>query len=171
MSDDTGTDPYAAVLADIDAQIERLRIAKDAIQAIRGNRATVSESSMSAPPTSGGESGVIDTGAFLGMTITDATKKLLGIRRKAMNNPAISAELKAGGLVLQSSDPINTIGAVLTRRSKDVGDIVRVARGTWGLREWYPHTSFKRKDETSPKEEAAPTPSVSEPPETNQEAS
>ena len=34
---------------------------------------------------------------------------------------------------------------MLTRRFNEVGDIVRVGRGTWGLQEWYPNVSFKRK--------------------------
>jgi hypothetical protein len=32
---------------------------------------------------------------------------------------------------------------VLNRRFLQVGDIVRVGRGTWGLKEWYPNRSFK----------------------------
>jgi hypothetical protein len=47
---------------------------------------------------------------------------------------------------LNSKDWTNTIGAVLTRRSIDVGDIVKVERGTWGLKEWYPNRSFAKKD-------------------------
>jgi hypothetical protein len=45
---------------------------------------------------------------------------------------------------LNSADPVNTIGAVLTRRSNEVGDIVKVGRGTWGLKEWYPNRTFKK---------------------------
>jgi hypothetical protein len=35
------------------------------------------------------------------------------------------------------------LGAVLTRRSQQKGDIVKVGRGIWGLKEWYPNRSFK----------------------------
>ena len=38
---------------------------------------------------------------------------------------------------MTSADPLNTVGAVLTRRFKETDDIVTVERGTWGLREWY----------------------------------
>jgi hypothetical protein len=34
-------------------------------------------------------------------------------------------------------------GSVLTRRFEKVGDVVRVSRGMWGLKEWYPNRSFK----------------------------
>lgn len=34
----------------------------------------------------------------------------------------------------------------------EVGDIVRVGRGTWGLKEWYPGRSFKVKDDEKKEE-------------------
>jgi hypothetical protein len=43
------------------------------------------------------------------------------------------------------------VGSVLSRRFDQVGDIVKVGRGVWGLAEWYPNRSFKRKG--SPKGE------------------
>lgn len=152
MSTETGADPYDAVLADIEAQIERLQTAKAAIQSIRGHRpSTGGDVPQRAAPAKAAIPSIdaLGPGAFLGMTIVDATKKLLRAKREALNNPAIAGALKAGGLVLRSDDTINTIGAVLTRRYKDVGDIVKVGRGTWGLREWYPHTSFRRKEDGS----------------------
>jgi DNA-directed RNA polymerase delta subunit len=77
------------------------------------------------------------------MSIVDATKKLLGMRKRSMSNTEILAELKAGGLVLTSAEPLNVVGSVLTRRFNQVGDVVRVGRGVWGLKEWYPGRSFK----------------------------
>src|ERR1700678_1491054 len=68
------------------------------------------------------------------MSIPEATIKLLGTRRQAMGNVDIWAALKAGGLALNSADPVNTIGAVITRRSQRNGDIVKVGRGIWGLK-------------------------------------
>lgn len=43
-------------------------------------------------------------------------------------NPDIAAAFKAGGLVLNSREPANTVGSVLTRRFSEVGDVVRVDR-------------------------------------------
>jgi len=79
------------------------------------------------------------------MSIPEATRKLLMLRRKALTNSEIEAGLKAGGLIMQSTDPANTIGSVITRRFNQVGDIVKIGRGIWGLAEWYPNRSFKQK--------------------------
>ncbi len=51
--------------------------------------------------------------------------------------------------MMSSADPINTLGAVLTRRFKETGDIVRVDRGTWALKEWYPGRSFSKVAKTA----------------------
>jgi hypothetical protein len=85
-------------------------------------------------------------GVFLGKSIVEAAKMLLAAKRQPIRNPDIAAALSAGGLVLNSKEPANTIGSVLGRRANDVGDIVKVGRGTWGLREWYPGRSFGKKD-------------------------
>lgn len=82
-------------------------------------------------------------GAFLGLTIVDAAKKLLMHERRQLTNAELVDAFKRGGLVLNSADPLNTVGSVLNRRFMQVGDLVRVARGTWGLKEWYPNRSFK----------------------------
>lgn len=90
------------------------------------------------------------------MSIPEAAKKLLAARRQPLRNPEIVAGFKAGGFHLGSKDPVNTVGAVLTRRANDVGDIVKVARGTWGLKEWFPGRSFKKdKAENGDKGESA----------------
>jgi hypothetical protein len=48
---------------------------------------------------------------------------------------------------MNSKEPADAIGSVLTRRLAEVEDVVRVGRGTWGLKEWYPGRSFKIKEE------------------------
>jgi DNA-directed RNA polymerase delta subunit len=82
-------------------------------------------------------------GAFLGLTIVDAAKKLLAHERRSMSNSEIAEAFKRGGLALNSADVLNTIGSVMNRRFLKEGDVVRVGRGTWGLKEWYPNRSFK----------------------------
>ena len=47
-------------------------------------------------------------------------------------------------MAMTSADPLNTIGAVITRRSKEVGDIVKLGRGVWGLKQWYPNRNFNK---------------------------
>ncbi|MDD4617150.1 MAG: winged helix-turn-helix domain-containing protein [Alphaproteobacteria bacterium] len=129
-------DPYEAVLADLLSKKDQIDKAIQAIELVRG-------SSYVSASSAGTQTSYADApGAFLGMSIAEATKKLLLSTRKQMNNAEILAALKKGGMVMNSADPINTLGAVLTRRYKENGDIVRVDRGTWGLKEWYPGRSF-----------------------------
>jgi hypothetical protein len=155
MSDESrGFDPYDAVLADLKAKREQIDQAIAAIEGLRGGV------SIGASLTGGGPLSAKVTsmpaegpGAFLGMTIPEAAKKLLASKRQPMRNPDIAAAFKAGGLHMNSADPVNTIGSVLTRRANDVGDIVKVGRGTWGLKEWYPGRSFGKKDTPAKPEE------------------
>jgi HB1, ASXL, restriction endonuclease HTH domain len=135
-----GLDPYEAVLTDLRAKRDQIDQAIAAIEGLRGGVAssTPSNASQSQNSTLDGPS------PFLGMTIPEAAKKLLATRRQPLRNPDIWAAFRAGGLVLQSKEPANTIGSVLTRRFLEVGDIVRVGRGVWGLKEWYPGRSFKK---------------------------
>lgn len=133
------TDPYEAVLLDLRAkrdQIDQTIILLTAMWTGAGVSSAM-------PTNPAHESSGNDAGAYLGMSIVDAAKKLLGVRKRAMPNAEIYAELKAGGLVLTGADPVNVISSVLTRRFNQVGDVVRVSRGTWGLKEWYPNRTFK----------------------------
>lgn len=136
-----GFDPYDAVLADLRAKREQIDQAIQIIEAVRGGAGA----SPAVGPNTPQGGGIDGPGAFLGMTIPDAAKSLLAARRRPLNNADIVAALKGGGLHMNSVDPINTVGSVLMRRFNQVGDIVRVGRGVWGLAEWYPNRSFKKK--------------------------
>jgi hypothetical protein len=152
----TGFDPYEAVLADLKAQRDKIDQAISAIESVRA-----SGGSMPSGATPQNMS-VDRPGAFLGMTITEAAIELLKARRQPLRNPEIAVAFKAGGLALNSADPVNTIGAVLSRRANDVGDIVKVGRGTWGLKEWYPGRSFKKEQKQETEKEGG-EPEVREP--------
>jgi hypothetical protein len=123
-------DPYAAVLADLRAQRIKIDHAIEVIEGLRGGGARVVEAVGTAAGTS--TAGAVSQsvaaappveGEFLGMTIVDAVKKLLATRRRAMSNPQIYDDLKRGGLVLTSAEPVNVVGSVLTRRFNQVGDV------------------------------------------------
>ena len=151
--DSIGLDPYETVLADLKAQRARIDSAISAIEALRGSGTISAAAGVPAATPEGPAEG---PGAFLGMTLPEAAKKLLATRRQPLRNPDIAAAFKAGGLHMNSADPVNTIGSVLTRRAEMVGDIVKVGRGTWGLKEWYPGRSFKKeKSEGESKAEPA----------------
>lgn len=140
----TGLDPYEVVLTDLKAKKLQIEQAISAIEAIRGG-ATISAGATASPsPPACHNSDIDSPGAFLGMSIADAAKKLLAAKRQPLRNPDIAVAFKRGGLVLNSKDAVNTIGSVLTRRANEVGDLVKVDRGTWGLKEWYPGRSFKK---------------------------
>lgn len=139
------SDPYEAVLADLRAKRAEFDRAIELLQALRGGGVTVGVD-VSARPISEATARPAEAegpGAFLGMSIAGAAKKLLTRERRSMGNVEIADALKRGGLVLNSVDPVNTIGSVMTRRYKEVGDVVKVGRGTWGLKEWYPNRTFR----------------------------
>lgn len=133
-----GFDPYAVVLADLRAKRDQIDQAIQALESLgSGPRGMVA-------PTAPAQSSSSPAGEFLGMSIAEAAKKLLSNRKQAMGNADIAAGLTAGGLVMsENTDHQNIVGSVLTRRFEKVGDIVRVSRGMWGLKEWYPNRSFK----------------------------
>lgn len=162
MSEETsGIDPYEAVLTDLRAKRDQIDQAIAAIQSLRSGAPIGGPRSMSHmagdgdKPSFGNDTN--GPGALLGMSIADAAKKLLANKRTTLKNNDLATLFKAGGLHLNSKDWVNTIGAVLTRRANDVGDIVKVDRGTWGLKEWYPGRSFKReKEEAKPDDKGIP---------------
>lgn len=138
------TDPYEVVLNDLRAKKAQIEQAISAIEAIRGGPSSGVPSMASTAKSASQNSDIDSPGAFLGMSIVDAAKKLLAAKRQPLRNPDIAAAFKRGGLAMNSKDAVNTIGSVLTRRANDVGDLVKVDRGTWGLKEWYPNRSFKK---------------------------
>ena len=75
-----------------------------------------------------------------------------------MSPAEIVTYLEAGGLVLSGTTKTNTVGSVLNRRQKRVGDVVSVKRGSWGLKEWYPGRSFGKKgpEESNASRESEP---------------
>jgi HB1, ASXL, restriction endonuclease HTH domain len=137
-SESLGFDPYEAVLTDLRAKRDQLDQTIKLLEAQRSGSAV-------SPGVTANQAAPEGPGAYLGMTIADAAKRLLMSRKQPLGNAEILAGLKAGGLVMQGATPINTLGSVLFRRFHDVGDIVRIGRGTWGLAEWYPNRNFKKK--------------------------
>ncbi|WP_262048879.1 winged helix-turn-helix domain-containing protein [Bradyrhizobium sp. Bra78] len=152
MTDESkGIDPYETVLADLYAKRDQIAQAIAAIEAFRGGGLgggpSGGASAAASGPSKPGNGSLDHAGALLGMSIVEATKALLAAKRTPLKNPDLAALFKAGGLHMNSKEPANTIGSVLTRRMAEVGDVVRVGRGTWGLKEWYPGRSFKVKDD------------------------
>jgi hypothetical protein len=143
IDEQQGSDPYATVIADLKKKRDEIDRVIQSLEALRAGAPVVAAASGSASGV-GTAAGVTETaGMFLGMSIPDAARKLLAMRKRTMGNVEIARELRDGGMVLKSKDPVNVVGSVLTRRFNDVGDVVKVGRGIWGLKEWYPGRNFK----------------------------
>lgn len=142
---------YSAVLADLKAKRDKLDAAITGIEAMLGLQTAADGITQVAG--NGGRSEALGEGAFLGMSIVDATIKLLKAQRKAMRNDEIFQALKSGGLVFTSANPATTIGSILHRNWKGGGAIVRVSRGVWGLAEWHPRLRRKPGEGTATDDE------------------
>jgi hypothetical protein len=148
MADENSAkDPYAVVLADLRVRREEIDRLIRGLESVRGTGSNVGGSTELETPA--GESAAASAGLFLGMSIAEAAKRFLAARRRTLSSAEIASGLQAGGLAMNSSDPANTVSSVLIRRFASVGDIVRVSRGQWGLAEWYPNRSFRKKERES----------------------
>lgn len=134
---------YEAVLTDLRARKAQLEAAISAIELI--------VSQVGSPLPGGPGSPNIGPSAFLGLSIPDATKKYLsGVKQKKSTQEIIDA-LTAGGL---PPSKYTTVYNILTRRQKQVGDIINM-KGDWGLAEWYPNHRFPKAGKDSGTEESA----------------
>jgi DNA-directed RNA polymerase delta subunit len=132
----TGNINYSAVLADLESRKAQIESAIAAVKAILA----------SSGGSLDGTSGVISpenipTGAFLRLSIADATKKFLDMVKTKQSVPQITQALERGGLPPAKT---NTVYAVLRRRESDIGDIIRFG-DEWALAEWYPNNPNIRK--------------------------
>jgi hypothetical protein len=131
MSTDSG---LAATLATIEAKISKLQAAAETI------RELMAAEGIDGGP-SNGPGGGVKAGAFLKLSIPDATKKHLeSVRQKVSTNELIKA-LVQGGL---PESKYNTVYSILRRREKQVGDLINM-QGDWALAEWYPNYRPKGK--------------------------
>src|SRR5688572_78597 len=103
-----GLDPYATVIADLRAKRDQIDQAISLIEAFRAMPVPMPFTMGSVAPSQ--NVAAEGPGAFLGMTIPEAAKKLLASRRQTLGNAEIVAAFKAGGLAMNSADPINTVG-------------------------------------------------------------
>lgn len=87
----------------------------------------------------------LESDAFFGMSIVEATKKYLGMTKRPKSTNEIKDALEAGGYNHTSKNFYSTIFSVLSREAgKPTGEIVKV-NDKWGLESWYPN----RRRETS----------------------
>jgi hypothetical protein len=111
-----------------------------------------------APEPGGGLASPPATDAFFGMSIADAARKYLRLRKRKAATAELAQALEQGGLTHASENFVATVSAILSRESRRAGEIVKVARGEWGLSEWYPGLRQKRPLPAPPREVYDPLP-------------
>jgi hypothetical protein len=133
---------YTAVLADLEARKAQIESAIAAIKMIAAQGGGTS-------PDGGGLTSV-GPSEFLSLSIPDAAKKFLGRVKQKKSTQEIIDALTAGGL---PQSKYTTVYNILTRRQKQVGDIMNM-KGDWALTEWYPNHRFKTGKDEDEKEES-----------------
>lgn len=142
MADSDLTVNYENVLADLRAKRDKLNAAIAGIETMLGIMPADAPSGELGANDRGQQEVQFDT--FFGLSIPDAVRKLLNMRKRAMPTQEIASALEAGGLKHQSGAFGNTVGSVLNRIDKAGGDIVKVGRAQWGLASWYPNMKRRR---------------------------
>lgn len=138
---------YATVIADLKRKRKEIDEMIARLEAFQSGAPVKAGPAQSEDDTGGNaaQPGGDTDNPYLGMSIPEAAKALLGKQRKMMRTADIVERLEAGGLVLSGSNKTNTVGSILNRRQKQVGDVVSPKRGCWGLKEWYPGRNFGKK--------------------------
>lgn len=126
MTELTSADWMETAIADLEGRKAKIEAMIAHIRELQGQGATV--------PGPGGSGGV-KPGAFLKMSIPDATKKHLEATRQKQSTQEVIDALEKGGL---PRGKYNTVYSILARRAKQVGDIINM-QGDWALAEWYPN--------------------------------
>lgn len=129
---------YEAVLADLRARRAALDASIAGIEQMLGLPASGIPSGGSSKPP---ELSIIEKDTFFGLSIVEAARKYLLMKKRPQNTKDIVQALETGGLTHTSKNFVNTVFSVLKRQERQVGDIIRVKRD-WGLAEWYP--GYKR---------------------------
>ena len=136
---------YAAVIADLEAKRDELDRSISMLRQMSGiSGGAVAVTPASTDPEAAPTPIVAGDNPFLGMKVHDAVKAILANKRKPMSPSDLVEEMESGGLLL-TGNKTNSVGSILNRRQKQVGDIVSPQRGMWGLKEWYPGRSFGKK--------------------------
>lgn len=153
--DTTSGNAYSVVLADLKAKRAQIDNAIAAIEGMLGLESTVnqqvSQGAVSPP------SGEVTPGMFHGMSIAEAVRQLLAMRKKPMGTGDITQAIQVGGVVFTTETPSNTVSSVLNREAaKTTATVVSVGRGLWALPAWYPNPGRFQKKKAATGEAEAP---------------
>lgn len=150
---------YQVVLADLKARRDQLDhaiavlevLSAGALAAPAASGAPIKPSSSAAPTSE------LPRDAFFGMTVLEAAKKYLSMTKRPQSAADITSALQRGGYLFTASKPNETVIALMNRNHAKGGEIARVAKGLYGLTEWYPNRAKRnrKKDEAEGGEEEA----------------
>lgn len=134
---------YEMVLADLEAQKRELELS---ILLLRRRLGVAEGVDMPPLPELSGAlaPGEIPADAFAGMSIGEAAKKFLRLKKQRQSTAQIVSALEKGGLAHDSENFTATVSSVLSREARRGDGIVRVARGEWSLGEWESDSRLKR---------------------------
>jgi hypothetical protein len=109
-------------------------------QTIAGVEAILGEGSLSAAVAGASTSTEIMVDTFVGLNIPTATVRYLRIVGKpARTTEVITGALNTGGLKCSQASVATVLGRAY---ASGEGEIRKVARGLWGLKEWYAPSSI-----------------------------
>ncbi len=121
---------YGAVLADLKQRRDQLDATISTIEQLVGTGSLAGGQESS-------EGDEIRSDSFFKMTIPNAAKKYLRIKKKPQFAPEIAQALERGGYTHQSSDFTQTVATTLLRIWERDGTIVKLPNKQWALGEWY----------------------------------
>jgi hypothetical protein len=166
MAEETPSgDAYSVVLADLRAKRNQIDNAIAAIEAISGQTGHDGSQNQSSNHGAGGQQGgQVRAGAFHGMSIVEAVKQLLAMRKKPLGTPEITLAIQEGGVVFSTETPANTVSSVLHREAAKAGggSVISVGRAMWALPAWYPNPGRFQKKKAAVGESETEAPEVSE---------
>jgi hypothetical protein len=123
---------YAAVLADLEAKRAQLDSAIASIKIIMEQTGTMAAT---APPVPRIASlAEVPPNAFVGLSISNAVRKLLEMMQRRLSIGEILKGLQAGGL---KPNKYRNVYSIIRGREAYKADIIKVNR-QWGLAEWNP---------------------------------
>lgn len=89
-------------------------------------------------------SNVVELVPFYGQGLPETATAFVKNAGVPMGNVAITDTLTKAGYPFHQKDRENAVETALRRRSNSEGDVVRVAAGTWGMKEWYSEEELRQ---------------------------
>lgn len=138
-----GAIDYEVVLADLESKILMMQRAAAAIRLIKNIGGATGDDAQPNPddvaadaPQAAITPGAIRSDAFFGLTVVDAAKRFLAMKKRPCGTQEIVDALETGGFVHKAKNFYATVHSSLLRREEALKDVVRVKR-KWALSEWY----------------------------------